>query len=91
MTESDLSSWSTDYLGRMVKICRQRVREAQAAFQASQQEDRRRRRLQIYESEQAERYARRIEDELEPMVAELRRRTTKARLRAQRVELRRAA
>ena len=64
MTESDLSSWSTDYLGRMVKICRQRVREAQEAFAASQQEERRMRK-QLARTEDDEAYARRLADELE--------------------------
>ena len=77
MTESDLSSWSTDYLGRMVKICRQRVREAQEAFAASQQEERRMRK-QLARTEDDEAYARRLADELEAMTIELRRRTIAA-------------
>lgn len=77
MTESDLSSWSTDYLGRMVKICRQRVREAQDAFAASQQEERRMRK-QLARTEDDEAHANRLTDELEAMTIELRRRTIAA-------------
>ncbi len=67
--------WSTAKLGAMVKIARQRVTEAQAAFDASLEVERRRGK-RSWESEEAGDYVRRAEDRLALMVAELRRRAS---------------
>lgn len=69
------ASWSTAKLGGMVKIARLRVAEAQTAFEATQEIERRRGR-RIWESEGAADYVRRSEDVLALMVAELRRRAS---------------
>jgi hypothetical protein len=70
---NDLEAWSTEKLGQMIPLARKRVQEAQAAFEASQQEERRLRK-RTYASEQADDRSRRAEDELEALQAELRRR-----------------
>lgn len=78
MTESGFELWTTDHLGDMIRRMRQAVRDAQARFEASEQEERRSRgkrfESRLYHVEQAELYARRLADELEAMQIELRRR-----------------
>jgi len=69
------ASWDTQKLGGMVKLARKRLGEAQAAFEATQEIERRRGR-RIWESEGAADYVRRSEDVLALMVAELRRRAS---------------
>jgi len=59
----------------MVKIARQRVAEAQTAFDATLEVERRRGK-RSWESEEAGDYVRRAEDRLQLMVAELRRRAS---------------
>lgn len=73
MSASRFDSWDTPKLGAMVQIARQRVTEANAAFAATQAEERRLRK-RTYLSEQAELHCRRAEDRLDEMRAELLRR-----------------
>lgn len=74
---NDFSYWTTDKLGEMIREKRQRVREAQERFAASEREERRQRK-RSYASEEAETRARRLEDELDAMRAELCRRAEAA-------------
>jgi hypothetical protein len=69
------SYWDTAKLGAMVKLARKRVAEAQAAFEATQEIERRRGR-RIWESEGAADYVRRASDIRDLMVAELKRRAS---------------
>ncbi len=69
--------WTTDHLGDTIRRMRQTVREAQEAFAASQQEDRRKINRRAH-TDGAYEYARRLADELALMKAELRRRTIAA-------------
>lgn len=67
--------WDTAKLGAMVKVARQRAAEAQAAFDASLETDRRRGK-RTWESERAGEYVRRASDIRDLMVAELKRRAS---------------
>ena len=67
------SNWDTPKLGQMIRLTRQRLAEAQAKFAESGAAERRLRK-HMYESEEAEQHVRRVEDDLELMRDELRRR-----------------
>src|SRR5882757_5492914 len=69
------SYWNTAKLGDMVKLARDLLKEKQAAFDATLAVERRRGK-RSWESEEAGDYARRAEDRLQLMVAELRRRAS---------------
>ena len=70
---SEFSYWNTEKLVSMLALARERLREAQAKFEASGEAERRMRK-RTFEAEQDEEHVRRAEDTVELMRAELRRR-----------------
>jgi hypothetical protein len=74
ITEPMFEYWETPKFGEMLALARERLREAQARFEASGEVDRRTGRKFTFESEKNADHIRRAEDTLELMRAELRRR-----------------
>ena len=64
--------WDTEKLGSMLALARDRLRKAQARFEASGEAERRMRK-RTFEAEQDAEYVRRAQDTVELMRAELRR------------------
>jgi hypothetical protein len=70
---AEFAFWDTEKLGSMLALARERLREAQARFEASGEAERRMRK-RTFEAEQDAEHVRRAEDTVELMRAELRRR-----------------
>jgi hypothetical protein len=70
---ASFSYWDTAKLGEMIRLARLRLREAQSKFEQSGREERRLKK-RLFETESAERFVRRAEDQVSIMRAELERR-----------------